>query len=246
MNEYVKHSIRKFHKLYQQRVFDQDDVALILVLVRDYTAKGGLLRELGDFLAHPDRKDRGLLITEIHRIAALHDEFLTEEYRLRRNGLEYDYTKLPRFHGITRDQLSNELAAVLSFSDVDTRNFDSNSHSFREFVACVILLLEPCQLKVNDQLLRVEVEYGHAITALVKYESQLYRNNFASLPILSLLNVNIHMTRQHECFTLSSVVARRHRSGGLFAISHCNDLVEQFMHRENYERTEKIYALNSV
>lgn len=245
MNDYAKHAIRRFHALYQQRNFDQDDVALLLVMARDYTPKGSLFRELGDFLAHPDRKDRGLLIAEIQRIAPLYEEFLIEDYRLQGEGLRHDYEKGPRFNGITSEQMANELAFVYSLGDISANAVDKNSNSFREFLACVILLLEPCHLAVNGQTLRVQVEYGHSIVAFVKYESALYRNHFVLLTVLVLRNVNINATWLNRKFKLTNVLARRHRCGRLFAISHDNDLVDGFMDRDEYQGGEA-YDLNPI
>jgi hypothetical protein len=67
MNEYAKHKLLQTHQSFVDRRFDQDDVALMIVLVRDYTPEDSIFRELGD-LAHPDDKDRGLVLNTV-RIA---------------------------------------------------------------------------------------------------------------------------------------------------------------------------------
>lgn len=68
MNSYTKHNILKFHQKYLNRKFDQDDVALFIVLARDYMPKNSIFRELGDFLAHPDQKDRGIVLSSFQPV----------------------------------------------------------------------------------------------------------------------------------------------------------------------------------
>lgn len=62
MNAYIEHSMLKFYEKYKDRTFDQDDVAFFIVVCRDYSPKNSIFRELGDFLAHPSLKDRGMTI----------------------------------------------------------------------------------------------------------------------------------------------------------------------------------------
>lgn len=40
--------------------FSSDDVKLLYVDVRDYAASGSITREIGDYIAHPKEKDRGI------------------------------------------------------------------------------------------------------------------------------------------------------------------------------------------
>ena len=69
MNAYCKHKIHQFYESYRHRTFDQDDVALLIVLARGYSDKGSIIRELGDFLAHPDEKDRGIVLRSVQQAA---------------------------------------------------------------------------------------------------------------------------------------------------------------------------------
>lgn len=73
MNCYTKHHINKFHTKYCSRNFVQDDVAFFTLLARDYTPKGSIFKELGDFLAHPDKKDRGIVIDSYNEVIELFD-----------------------------------------------------------------------------------------------------------------------------------------------------------------------------
>jgi hypothetical protein len=110
MNEYCKHKVHQFYLSLEKGSFDQDDVALFIVLIRDYSAKGSILRELGDFLAHPDKKDRGIVLNSVKHAAALFEE----------NCLEYfknEVLKPPVFKGIgTLDELVTDIQAILTLS----------------------------------------------------------------------------------------------------------------------------------
>ncbi|WP_025517509.1 hypothetical protein [Bordetella trematum] len=243
MNTYSEHAVRKFHAAYQEGSFDQDDVALLIVVSRDYTKKGGVLRELGDFLAHPDRKTKGLVIDEIQRVAPQFDDFLIHDYEGLKNGLEYDPDMAPIFTGIKREALASELSKLFALAQIKDTAVDEDSCSFREFVACVILLLEPCLIYVNQQTLKVDVTYGHSITATVSYESHMYKNHFAKLTILSLPNVNLSWLPLHHTVPVTGMIARRDKHGGLIGITRENDLRAGFIERDDFESGE-IYPLN--
>jgi hypothetical protein len=105
----------------QQRSFDQDDVAPLQVTARDYTATGIVFRELEDFLAHPDQKDRGLVIRAIQDAAPKYDHFLKQDHKNLRKNDENDWNTLPAFNGvISPDQLIGDLIQT-TFTTLPTR-----------------------------------------------------------------------------------------------------------------------------
>ncbi len=142
---------------------------------------------------------------------------------------------MPAFKGISSAQLVTELLEVWKLVEIEIGALDPESPSARDFVACVIFLLEPCHLLVNGQTLKVQVSYGHSIHTTVSYESARFMSHFARLPILALYNVNTSIPlSQHGDLELSKHVARRHKSGALIAISYANDEIGDFTDRDEY------------
>lgn len=238
MNEYCRHSIRKFHLSYQQRSFDQDDVSIFLLMSRDYTKKGSVFRELGDFLAHPEEKDRGLVIKAIEEMVPKIDAFLIDDHKNQKMGVD-DFSNMPMFNGLRSAEIAKELAEVLIMAGIDGPEINEESDSFSEFISCIILLLGSCSLLVNGQSLRFKVTYGHCIEASVSYESHRYINTFADLPVLSARNINKSWHGAlNRSIEVTGLIARRHKSGSLIGVSHANDLSPGFTEREEYASGE--------
>lgn len=219
MNEYSKHKLVQFHHSFLGRSFDQDDVALFIVLARDYTQKGSIFRELGDFLAHPDAKDRGIVLDSVREAAEAFDRDC-RKYRTDRDF------KRPVFKGLgTLEELLAELKTVFKLADVQGHKFGRESASFRDFVFCVVFLLSACKVKLDGHLYELEVEYSHALSLSLRYESRNDPRHFAIMPVVSLLNVWI------ECptipmpmkYPLPNHIARRLTGGALAAISYKDD-----------------------
>lgn len=219
MNEYSKHKLLQFQQSFIDRRFDQDDVALLIVLVRDYTAKGSIFRELGDFLAHPDDKDRGLVLNSV-RIAAAsvekdHDQiFYNADF------------KPPVFNGMgTLEELMVDLCAVFKLVDKSVPIFSRNDANFRDFVFCVIFLLSACRIKHERRLFELRVKYSHGLSLYISYESTNYPRHFVTLPVLFLANVWIESAIPFGSpkYELKMHIARRFEEGMLAAIPYTDD-----------------------
>lgn len=238
MNEYSKHKLLQFHQLFIERRFDQDDVALMIVLVRDYTTKGSIFRELGDFLAHPDDKDRGLVLNSV-QIAAVSVEKDHEQ-------IFYDPDfKPPVFHGLgTLEELMVDLRAVFKLVGKSAPIFSLDEANFRDFVFCLIFLLSACRIKHESRLFELRVEYSHSLSLYISYESTNYPHHFATLPVLILGNVWIKsaMVFGSPKYELKMHIARRFEEGLLAAIPYADDCLAESRHAANFA-SEKIWPL---
>lgn len=65
MNESIKYSVRHALTEVGANSHSIHTVKSILVDLRDYSPNGSIIRELGDFLAHPEEKDRGIAHSNI-------------------------------------------------------------------------------------------------------------------------------------------------------------------------------------
>ncbi|EMQ2877118.1 hypothetical protein V9N52_002402, partial [Vibrio navarrensis] len=76
----VKNSIESFLRKFELREFDQQDVKLFFVDVRDYSEKSSFAREIGDFIAHPDLKTTGQYFSKLksirNQLKSMHERFL--------------------------------------------------------------------------------------------------------------------------------------------------------------------------
>lgn len=245
MNQYCKHNIEKFYRSFIDRTFDQDAVSLFLAASRDYTKKGSVLRELGDFIAHPDEKDRGIVINAIEKIIPQFDEYLAKCRESREFASDPD--KLPMFYGIALEDVAKDLYDIFRRAGIEIDSIEIDGDSFREFSATIIIILGACKLKAGGQILEMEIYYGPSLYAQVSYESRKYIRHYASLSVMQLNNVNTSA----EWFSLAfrngvrieSKIARRSKYFGLVAISYEDDLKKGFLDRDSYQ-PEEIYLLN--
>lgn len=60
MDTAIKHNIRDYLNRIEQDNYDEDSMKLLLIEIRSFLAKGSLIREFSDFVAHPETRDRGV------------------------------------------------------------------------------------------------------------------------------------------------------------------------------------------
>lgn len=239
MNAYCRHKIHQFYGSYRNRTFDQDDVALLIVLARDYSDKGSIIRELGDFLAHPDEKDRGIVLERVQQAA---DHF-EENYFSYVHDLEFEP---PSFNGLgTREELSRELKKILSISGISVCPIDIEDKSFRDFVFCIIFLLGSFRLKLRARLFDIRIEYAHGLTLYISYESLKFPCSFVTMPVLSLDNVwieNFSFTGGAK-YSLVNHIARRFEEGFLGAVAYEDDHIGKPLNTSSFARG-KVWPLS--
>ncbi|MEZ8735831.1 hypothetical protein AB4564_11185 [Vibrio sp. 10N.222.51.E8] len=230
MNKYTHHHIERFYKKFISRSFDQDDVAMLIVLARDYTPQRSIFRELGDFLAHPDAKDRGLVIRSFQEIIDFFDDN-TEE--------TFSGAKLPnqKSSGIgALDEVKISLCTIFSLAGVDHEIESKNELRFRDFVFCLIFLLGNFRLKMNDQLVKIKVKYGNALSLSISYESAKYERHYLSFNLMLLCGVWPRCIPTDYKKDLSGYIARRFSNGCLGAIPYELDVPCFDMNMQSFER----------
>ncbi len=221
MNSYCLHKTKQFYKSYINRSFDQDDVALFLTVIRDYSEKSSIFRELGDFLAHPEQKDRGLVINSINEIVDVFEE------KCLTHTLNADV--LPIFKSLSKQKLAKSLEQQFKKANIVDVEISENDLSFRDFVFCIIFILSQFRLKHNNKLLDLKVTYGHSLKLSASYQSKNMPNYFATLGVLSLHNVWVdYVDHLKSGYELDEFIARRLNNGTLVAISFEEDLSGNF------------------
>ena len=221
MNEYCKYKIKSFYEAFLDRTFDQDDVAQFFVISRDYSQKGSIIREVGDFLAHPNIKDRGIVLNSIKEIMPLFDKEIED---FRNNSV--DYWNQPKFKGLGSDNdLINDLNYIFKSAGLNEKKIDRDDNNYRDFLFCSIFLLSTFKVKFKNQELELEAIYSHSLRLQARCESLNYQRHFALLPVLQLPNVwtdcpTVLSAPEHN---LKNHIARRFKQGFIAAISYEND-----------------------
>ncbi len=238
MNEYCKHTIRRFYNLFITRQFDQDDLALLFVVSRDYFEQGEVVRELGDFIAHPQQKTKGIVLNNIKsKIVPQFDKFL-DKYK--RGAV--DITKLPTIDVLcSDDSLIEELTKIFNLANIEPAAISRDNDNFREFVFCLIFLLSNYKLLINGKLLKMSAIYSHSLILRVSVESSKKERNFAQVPILQIHNVWVDcpispMPTEHS---LEQHIARRFDDGDkgfLGAISFDDDQGQKIYTSAKFKR----------
>jgi hypothetical protein len=91
----IKTSIERRLSAIQSSQFDQDTIKLFLIEIREHLFKNSALKEIANFVAHPER-DRGEILETVNyaynRSRVL---FRQLEGKKAGKGLEFDIAKLP-------------------------------------------------------------------------------------------------------------------------------------------------------
>lgn len=232
INEYSRHQIQRFYKSFLERSFDQDDVAQFFVNSRDYSKEGSIIRDVGDFLAHPKLKDRGIVLKSIKEIMPLFDNMIESE----KKGL-VDYWNIPTFKGLGSDEvLIDDLNYVFNVFGLNEIKIVRKDNSYRDFLFCTIFLLSTFKIKFENKNLDFEAIYSHSLSLQAKCESSSHKRHFSTLPVLQLQNIwiNCVTTPRAPEHKLQNYIARRFKQGFIAAISYENDIKFQ----------DKIYDAN--
>jgi hypothetical protein len=238
MNEYCKHTINRFYDLFVSRQFDQDDIALLFVVARDYFDKGEVVRELGDFIAHPKLKTQGIVFNNIKgKVIPQFDKFL-DKYK--RGNV--DITKLPAIDVLCSDELLIEqLLKIFKLANIAPENISREDDNFREFVFCLVFLLSNYKLLINNDALEMSAIYSHSLVLRVSVESSKKSRTFAQIPVLQVHNVwidcpTIPMPAEH---TLTQHIVRRFDDGCqgyVAAISFNDDQGQKIYKSKDFKR----------
>ena len=130
MNKVVRHSIGQAIEAIRVDRCDPFVVKSLLIDLRDVSPNGSILREIGDFIAHPAERNQGLNHRNIRRMVS--EMKMAFEKRGR-------FTIAPTFDG-TRIFLELEKAVGQAGFDSQTR--DSLRAKADEIVVCILCLLQ--------------------------------------------------------------------------------------------------------
>ena len=223
VNEYTAHMIKKFYRSYINRTFDQDDVTLFLISARDYCKRNKSMREIGDFIAHPGARDRGITLSSVTDVTPYFEVMLQAQYNFSATESEY----LP-YRGIgTRDDLLEDLQSIFDMANAGTIDRSPESPEFREFLFCIIFLLCKFSIKIKNQKLLFEIQYSKDLSLNIRYESTVYPRHYANLTVIRIRDVwkelptSIFHTRSIK---VTNHIARRFNRGFLCAVPYESDL----------------------
>lgn len=216
MMSYCAHVVSRFSRHLQERTFDQDDVALFILMTRDYCQKGSALRELGDFLAHPKARDRGLVFSALEASAKIFEEFL-EADRIS------PYQLIPKidFKPLERKSILQDIKTAFKVAGIDVK-IEVTEKSFDELISCIILLIQNCAVDINGQRACFDLKYGHGIYLSAIYVSEKFPAQNALFPLLSVGNINKSFL--HPAQKIDKYIARRIKDGRLIALPYSVDV----------------------
>jgi len=187
---------------------------------------------LGDFLAHPKGKDRGIVLKSVEEASGEFEKGLVEYF----NNREFDP---PVVKGLgTHQELSDDLQKIFELAGITEKEFQIDGDPFRDFVFCIIFLLSPFKLKSGRNLYDLKVEFAHGLLLYTSYESERFPRTFATMPILSLQNVWPAYPDRISApkHTLENHIARRFEEGFLGAIAFEDDEAGRSPSAKTFER----------
>lgn len=233
MNSYTKHQISRFYDKYISRQFDQDDVSLLIVLVRDYMKPGSIFRELGDFLAHPSAKDRGLVIESFLPFVDYFEKYNNIDVYLDGDNVKMGPTGLGM-----HEEIHSSLSDLFALIDINYLAKNRHSNPFRDFVFCLIFLLGNFKIQLNNKLHDLNIEYGHSLSLNVLYANSKNLNHRILLPVLFLGNVWISCSDLFYKRKLKDHIVRRFNNGNLAAIASDQDIQDLNTDMASFKRGE--------
>lgn len=214
MNTYTEYQIKNFYKKYESQTFDQDDIALFITASRDDTNHGSIFKELGDFIAHPNLKTKGMAIKKLIPAMKYFEENTDEMLDGKRPTIE-----VPFAIGFN-DEVLDELHSVFRMVGIDSFSKNIHSQSFREFIFCLIFLLGNFKLKLNKKTCPLVVTFSGALSLTVLYPSDKYSKYFAEFTLAFLGNVYTGGLPSFYKQKLDAHIVRRLFDGSLAAIPY--------------------------
>lgn len=225
LNSNANHEVVRFFKLFKSRAFDQRDVSSFIREIRDFLPKKSILREFGDFLAHPQCKDRGASVLMAENNIETFERMLTGEI-----SEDEARNRLKDIGGL--GALVDSVQQVLAGAGIEDVIVGFDEPSFRDFVFCLVFLLDSYSMKIKSPLINSEysfsmrVQYDSGVALNMMMESASRKHNFISCNLLYLPNVSPERTlglNQHA-IDASGMIARRFKQGFIAAIERDEDL----------------------
>ena len=214
MNAYTEYQIKNFYEKYKDQTFDQDDIALFITASRDDTNHGSIFKELGDFIAHPNLKDRGMAIKNLKPAIKYFEENTGDMPGGKRPTIE-----VPFSIGFNNEIL-DELYSVFGMVGIYPLSRNIHSPSFRDFIFCLIFLLGNFKLKLNKKTCPLVVTFSGALSLTVFYPSNKYPKYLAEFTLVFLGNVYTGGLPSFYKKKLDGHIARRLFDGSLAAIPY--------------------------
>ncbi|WP_296190348.1 MULTISPECIES: hypothetical protein [unclassified Psychrobacter] len=214
MNAYTEYQIKNFYEKYKDQTFDQDNIALFITASRDGTNHGSIFKELGDFIAHPNLKDRGMAIKNLKPAIKYFEENTGDMLGGKRPTIE-----VPFSIGFNNEIL-DELYSVFGMVGIYPLSRNIHSPSFRDFIFCLIFLLGNFKLKLNKKTCPLVVTFSGALSLTVFYPSNKYPKYLAEFTLVFLGNVYTGGLPSFYKKKLDGHIARRLFDGSLAAIPY--------------------------
>ncbi|MAX53582.1 MAG: hypothetical protein CMH22_16515 [Methylophaga sp.] len=230
MNEYCKHRILSFYTLFRERQFEQDDVAFFLILIRDYSQKGSIIREVADFLAHPEEKNKGILLKRVEKIVPKMEEYIGQV----NSNDTISHTRPPIFSGLS---FHKEIITGIrrAFQKVGLKNvaISESDIEYREFIFCLIFLLSGFKLKFGNASIELTVLYSRDLILIANCPIHKYQNSFAQLPVLLLKDVWPDANPNGFGHVLEQHIVKRFHNGFLAAVNYEFDKYDLLLEAKN-------------
>lgn len=230
MDENSKHLIKNFYEKYDKRKFDQIDVAFFIVTIRDYTSKKSIFRELGDFIAHPKLKDRGMVISTIQPAV----DYIDNNYLNMRKGL---LPKIQVPYGLaTLDEIANALSQIFKSINLNV-TIKRDDTNFREFIFCIIFIIGNYKIKLNNRICDIVVYSGNSLKLTAFYNPVENERYYYELDILFLGNIYNNLL-SFDKKKIKDHIVRRFYNGFLVAIPYDYDRDEILSGKENLPKNQ--------
>lgn len=121
--------------------FDQELISSLITCVRETSPPSSMVKEIGDFLAHPTLKDRGHVHNNVKKV----HESLLKAYDKTTNQL---CGKITIENSIDINETITELKSILLAIDKNLTISDEEKR-MREIQACILLLLQGSRIQVE-------------------------------------------------------------------------------------------------
>lgn len=147
--------------------YSGQDVKGLYVDLRDYASKSSITCEIGDFIAHPELKDRGLSHRKIK-----------EEYEILMTGSDWQSGKQPNVNqflhkekpAFTQGNIIEDLASSILRADSALSKFIPVLNKQTDGITLSVLsILQDARIKIGDLMFDAHVEVHDTIFLAVNY-----------------------------------------------------------------------------
>jgi hypothetical protein len=183
MRPSILNSIRANVELILSGQYDDIVVKNLYTDARDYTYKNSISREIGDFIAHPEVRDRGLIHERAQRQYIALQTGIDIASGIKQVPSPYTMNVKPSF---TQVELANDLSRNLDKIDGSLKKYTKKIIGHADGISCCVLsIVQDIMVQLGDKKVKARISFNNGAAGLSLQYPIIYKTSF--IPALAFV-----------------------------------------------------------